>query len=94
VLPKLSAAELDLEVFKRLEEVSNSLKKSAQRYEATIEKLDETIQVCELTEKKIKKTKRKRDKQLNEGFQVIVRNLRRAGVFRPVTAKDSRRPWR
>lgn len=42
-LPRMSTDELHLKVCKQLEEVSNSLKKSAQRYEATIEKLNETI---------------------------------------------------
>ena len=57
VLPRvLSAEEFNLKVCKRLEAVSDSLKKSAQRYQATIEMLDETVKVCELTEKKVKKT--------------------------------------
>ena len=57
VLPRvLSAEEFDLKVCKRLEAVSDSLKKSAQRYQATIELLDETVKVCKLTEKKVNKT--------------------------------------
>ena len=57
VLPRvLSAEEFNLKVCKRLEAVSDSLKKSAQRYQATIEMLDETVKVCELTEKMVKKT--------------------------------------
>jgi len=56
--------------------------------------LDETVKVCELTEKKVKKTQRKRAKELSDGFRVIVGDMRRAGHFRPGMVKDPRKPWK
>ena len=83
-----------MKVCKRLEAVSASLAKSAQRYEATIELLDETVKVCERAEETVKKVQKKRARELSEGFRVIVGDMRRAGLFRPGMLKDPRKPWK
>jgi len=89
----MSAAEFDLKICKRLEAISNSYKQSAKRYEAAIDKYDETIKICERTHKKVKKTQRKRAKELNQGFQIIMADMRRSGLLKPAAIKDTRKPW-
>lgn len=93
-VPRMSAADFELQVCAKIGQIQSSLRQSAGRYEAAIEKTGEIVKLCTKTRKKVKKHKRQRTKLLNESFQVIMNDLRRTGAFRPRPVKDSRPAWR
>ena len=93
-VPRMSAADFELQVCARIGQIQSSLRQSAGRYEQAIEKTAEIVKLCTKTRKKVKKHKRQRTKLLNESFQVIVSDLRRTGAFRPRPIKDPRPAWR
>lgn len=93
IVPAMTAEEFNLRVCSPLEQISNSYALSARRYEAMIEKSEETIKVCKCAKRKIKKTKRHHSSQLNETFGYLVRDMKRVGLFRP-TVEDKRPVWK
>ena len=65
-VPRMTAADFELQVCARIGQIQSSLRQSASRYEAAIEKTGEIVKMCTKTRKKVKKHKRQRTKLLNE----------------------------